>query len=146
MTETFLEPVKTGDQALQAGDTLVALVQYETAFKLNPDPKVMAKLGYCLAKERQQFQKAASYCRGALQAEPTNADHYYQLGRIHLLGKQKGQAIQTFRKGLKLRPRQKIIDELDRLGVRKDPVFASPPRDHFLNRTLGIFMSRLGAR
>ena len=146
MTDSLNNLLLKGEQAMQDGDTLVALLQFEMALKLSPLPGVKSKLAYCLAKERRQYQKAMALCREALEAEPDNPDHYYQLSRIYLVAGQKSQAIKSFRKGLKFKRHQPIIDELTRLGVRKDPVFPSLPREHFLNRSVGILLSKLGTR
>lgn len=146
MTETVAGLVKKGEQAILADETLVALVHFETAYKMDPSLPIQAKLAYCLAKERRQMKKAAQLCRQALQTEPANPDHYYQLGRIYLLARQKRQAIATFRKGLKVKRYQPIIDELQKLGLRKQPVFAALPRDHLINRVAGQVFARLGTR
>jgi len=146
MTDSLNSLMHKGEQAMQSGDTLVALLQFEMAHKLSPLPGVKSKLAYCLAKERRQYQKAMALCREALEAEPNNPDHYYQLSRIYLVAGQKNQAIKSLRKGLKFRRHQPIIDELTRLGARKEPVFSSLPREHFLNRSAGILLSKLGTR
>ena len=41
---------------------------------------------------------------------------------------------------------QPIIDELNRLGARKEPVFSTLPREHVLNRSVGILFTKLGSR
>lgn len=137
------------DQALKAlaqGDTLVALIHLENAHQADPSPRVKSHLAYCLAKEHGQFQKARQLCQQALTLEPTNPEHYCQMGRIYLLARQKKQAILTFRKGLKLGRYQPIIDELRQLGIRKSPVFPSLAREHFLNRSAGRLLTRFGRR
>ena len=146
MTDSLNNLLLKGEQAMQSGDTLVALLQLEMAHALRPLPGIKSKLAFCMAKERRQFQKALELCREALAAEPNNPDHYYQLSRIYLVAGQKTHAIKSLRKGLKFKRHQPIIDELNRLGARKDPVFSSLPREHFLNRSLGILLCRLGSR
>lgn len=138
--------IAKGEQALAGGETLVALVHFETAARIAPLPAIQSALAYCLAKERRQYQKAMQLCREALGSEPADPRHYYHLGRIHLLANQKTQAIAAFRRGLKQQRYQPIIDELRRLGVRKPPIFGSLPRDHFLNKSFGILLTRLGTR
>jgi len=135
-----------GEKALQSGDTLVALMQFETALAIKPLPAIKSRLAYCIAKERRQFQPAMQLCREALQVEPNNPEHYYHLGRIYLAAGQKSKAITTLRKGLKFKRHQPSIDALNRLGWRKSPVFSSLPREHVLNRCAGILMARVGAR
>lgn len=146
MAESYQALLEKGQKALQSGDTLVALVQFETAYQIEPTPGIKSRLAYCLASERHHMQKALNLCREALTAEPANPEHYYQLGRIYLLAARKNKAIASFRKGLKHRRYQPIIDELRKLGLRKEPVFTSLPRGHFLNRSFGRLMSILGAR
>lgn len=146
MTESYSSLIAKAREALRADETLVALVHLESASKIEMTPYVRAALGYCLAKERRQFQKALDLSRAAVHAEPTNPEHYFFLGRIYLLARKKRQAIASFRRGLKLGRYQPIIEELSRLGLRRDPVLTSLPREHALNRILGQVMARLGLR
>jgi len=144
MSDTLNGLLLKGERALENGDTLVALVQFEMAHAIEPLPSIKAKLAFCLAKERQQYQQAMTLCREALQAEPDNPDHYYQLSRIYLIAGQKRQAMKSLRRGLKFKRHQLIIDELNRLGARKEPFFSSLPREHILNRSAGILFAKLG--
>lgn len=146
MEEDFGSLITKGEKALAKGETLVALMHFEQADRLRPSPAVQSALAYCLARERQQFQKAIALCRQALEAEPAQVRHYYHLGRVYLVAGQKPLAITAFRRGLKLQRYQPIIDEMRRLGVRKPPIFTSLPRDHVLNRSFGKLLTRLGAR
>lgn len=144
--ENLHKLVDAGEKALAAGETLVALMHFEAAEQLQPLPAVQSALGYCLAKERRQFQKALALCRAALDNDPADPRHYYHLGRIYLLSNKKALAIASFRRGLKLKRYSPIIEELRRLGVRKPPVFTSLPRDHALNRSIGALLTRIGLR
>lgn len=146
MKEELRKEIAAGEKSLAAGETLVALVHFETAYQLQPLPEVASALGFCLAKERRQYQQALALCRSALEADPADPRHYYHLGRIYLLGNRKAQAITAFRRGLKIRRYQPIIDEMRRLGVRKPPVFATLPREHPLNRSVGALFARIGLR
>lgn len=146
MSDTLDNLLHKGEQALRNGDTLVALLQFEMALAIRPLPGVKSKLAYCLAAERRQYQQAMALCREALNEEPDNPDHYYQLSRIYLVAGQKSQAIKSLRKGLKFKRYQPIIDELTRLGARKEAVFASLPREHFLNRSVGILLTKISLR
>lgn len=146
MSDSLNELLRKGEQALQNGDTLVALLQFETAHAIEPRPGIKSKLAFCLAKERHKYQQAMLLCREALEAEPDNPDHYYQLSRVHMLAGQKSKAIKALRRGLKFKRHQSIIDELTRLGVRKETVFISLPREHILNRCVGALLTKLGIR
>lgn len=146
MDENLGSLIARGEAALANGETLVALMHFETASRLQMVPAVQSALAYCLAKERRQYQQAIALCRQALEAEPAEVRHYYHLGRIYLVANQKPLAITAFRRGLKLRRYQPIIDELRRLGVRRPPVFTSLPRDHVLNKSFGRLLAKLGTR
>jgi len=146
MSNSLESLISKGDRALKTNDTLVALVQFEMAHAMDPRPTVKAKLAYCLARERKQYQQAMALCREALEAEPDNPDHYYQLSRVYLVAGQKNKAIKSLRKGLKFRRHQPSIDALNRLGYRRPPIFTSLPRDHVLNRAAGILFAKLGSR
>lgn len=146
MDEDFNSLITKGEKALANGETLVALMHFETAERIRPVPVVQSALAYCLASERRQYQRAIALCRQALEAEPAEVRHYYHLGRIYLTAGQKPLAITAFRRGLKLQRYQPIVDELRRLGVRKPPVFSSLPRDHALNKLFGRLLTRLGTR
>lgn len=146
MSETTSSLLQKAERALERDETLVALLQLEAAHAIEPLPGVKSKLAYCLARERRQYKQALALCLEALNAEPSNPDHYYQLSRIHLLTGKKQAALKTLRKGLKFKRYQPIIDELNRLGFRKDPYFTSLPREHFLNRSAGILFAKLGSR
>jgi len=144
--EELSKEIASGEKALAAGETLVALMHFETAHQLQPLPEIESALGYCLAKERRQYQQALALCRSALEADPADPRHYYHLGRIYLLGNRKSQAIVAFRRGLKVRRYQPIIDEMRRLGIRKPPIFTTLPREHLLNRSVGALFARIGLR
>lgn len=146
MSDNLHDLMNKGNQALDKGDTLVALLQFETAHAIEALPIIKSKLAFCLAVERREFQRAMLLCREALEADPNNPEHYYRLGRIYITAGQKRKAIQSLRKGLKFKRHQPIIDELTRLGARKPVVFSSLPRDHILNRSAGILLSKLGSR
>ncbi len=144
MDTSSQEMVEKGLNALRQDDTLVALMHLENAVQVQPTPTIQSALAYCLARERRQFQKAQKLCQQALAVEPNNPEHYYMLGRVYVLARQRKRAILTFRKGLKHKRYQPIIDELHRLGLRKNPVFASLEREHFLNRSAGKLLAKLG--
>ncbi|MBE0597810.1 MAG: tetratricopeptide repeat protein [Desulfuromonadales bacterium] len=138
--------ITRGVQAMEEGNTLIALLYFEDATILRRIPMVLSSLGYCLVREHRQVQKGIGLCLEAMQKEPQNALHYLNLGRIYLLAGQKSLALQTFRRGLRCQRNPQIIEELKRLGVRKRPVFSGLKRDHPLNRFFGLILARLGVR
>ncbi len=142
----FLQQVKRGASAAEQGNTLVALSYLESAARLGSTPILASYLGYCLAQERHQFKKGAGLCLEALKQEPEQAIHYLNLGRVYLAAGEKVLAIKTWRKGLRLGRNRLILEELKKLGIRRQPVFRSLPRSHSLNKHFGLFVARLGMR
>jgi len=138
--------LKKGLAAIEEGNTLVALLHFDEAVKIDPTPIALSYLGYCLAREHQQIQKALALCLNALQADPNNPIFYLNLGRVYLLAGHKAKAIKTFRKGLKQGRSPEIIEELKGLGLRGTPAFPSLSRGNFLNKYFGLLLEKLGLR
>jgi tetratricopeptide (TPR) repeat protein len=147
MSETEAEKeFSKGLKLLREGSSLAALACFERAFVLGTRPDYFSYLGFCIARERGQFQKGMHLCREALACEPDNTVHYLNLGRIHLATGNKQEALRVFREGLAHGANQEIADQLNTIGARKPPIVASLGRNHPLNRYLGIILSKLGLR
>lgn len=144
--QSYQQLVRKGTAAAEQGNTLDALVYLESAHRLGSTPILASYLGYCLARERQQFKEAIGLCREALTKEPEQAIHYLNLGRVFLAAREKRLAINTFRQGLKRGRHRLILEELKRLGIRKRPVVPPVSRSHPLNKYLGLLFTRLNIR
>ena len=131
--------------AAEQGQTLLALMELERLSEQSPSPALWSYLGYCLARERQQYRHGQGLCQQALQQDPSNTLHYLNLGRIYLLTGQKAKAIQIFRHGLKLGSDRRILGELKSLGLRRTPVFSSLQRSHLFNRFAGKLRHHLSS-
>jgi tetratricopeptide (TPR) repeat protein len=145
-TQEFRKLVEQGIAAAEQGNTLDALFRLEGAARVASTPQVASYLGYCLARERGEYKRAADLCLEALKLEPAHAVHYLNLGRVYLAAGQKAAAIRTLRRGLKFDKSRAIIQQLKKLGIRKEPVLPSLPRNHPVNKHLGRFLKRLGVR
>ena len=55
-------------------------------------------------------------------------------------------ALQTLRQGMTLGGLPEIEKTLASIGTRKPPVISALPRDHLLNKYLGIILTRLKLR
>lgn len=137
-----------GRKAFKDGKTLNALALCEKACNIEPENMRYQSLwGLCIAYERGMIKEAISICERVLQQEPQKIESYLDIGRVYLIAGLKLRAIEIFRKGLKIDNKNpEIIAELQALGLRKRPVISSLSRDHFLNKYLGIILSRLGFR
>lgn len=135
-----------GKNALDEGRTSIALSCFEEAAKQEESPEIISCLAFCLAKERQDFRRAVSFCRWSISEDPRNSVHYLNLGRILLLDGRKQDAIRVFRDGLLHENNPSIKDELNKIGTRKYPVISTLPREHGINRMLGKLFARIGLR
>jgi Flp pilus assembly protein TadD len=132
--------------ALAAGETAPALALLERALRQEAHPEWHSYLGYCIAKERGQVRRGVELCREALALEGDNPVHYLNLAKIHLVSGKKGEALAVLREGMSVEENAEILALLNRLGTRKPPVLSFLSRDHFLNKTLGLILSRLRLR
>jgi len=144
--QSFQELLSQGVQSIDQGNTMMALMHLEDASKIGNSPALQSYLGFCLARERQQYKRGISMCREATKAEPLNSQYWLNLGRVCLLSGQKRPAMEAFRRGLKVNCNQQIVEELKRLGLRKTPVFNTLDRTHFLNRNVGKVLDSLRLR
>jgi tetratricopeptide (TPR) repeat protein len=136
----------SGLALFKAGNILRALGHFEKAMAERPTSLCASYYAYCVAKERGHVKKGIALCREALEKEPGTPVHYLILARIHLLGRNKDDAITVLREGVQHAPDPEINDLLDHIGVRKQPVVSSMPRDSFVNKYLGLLLSKLGLR
>lgn len=109
-------------------------------------PDMLSLVGFCLARDSHQFKKGVALCEKAIALDSQNTDHYLHLGRIHLLAGHKARAIATFRRGMKIRRDNRLIHELQQIGIRKSPPFASLSRTNVLNIITGKIMQILRLR
>ncbi len=135
-----------GLKALVEGDTRSALSFFERAIEMDDRPAYCSYLAVCIAKEQRHFQLAFTLCEKARAREPENPVHYLNLGKIYLLAGKKADAIRTFKEGLVLGGNPDITEELNKLGVRKRPLFPSLGRGNPLNKGFGILLKKMGLR
>ena len=146
MEQSANDKIQKGVKALEQGNTLVALMEFEEAAKTNSSPILMAYHGHCIALERHEFRKGLALCKQAVEKDPNNSTIWLVFGRTCLLAGMKPAAIKAFRRGLKCGRNPALAAELKRLGKRKSPVIGSLDREHSLNRFLGMMFSKFGLR
>jgi hypothetical protein len=124
----------------------LALVCFEKSIRMEWSPEACSSLAYCRARLKGNYLESIILARKALELEPDNPVHYGNLGRILILSGEVDEGIRMLRQGLHYGEHINIIKELERLGIRKPPVFRRLERGHPLNRNLGQLLSRLGLR
>lgn len=132
--------------AFAAGEYQAALALFERSLKFEDNPLLHSYLGLCIAKERGQVRKGRELCLAALELEPQNPAHYLNLALVYQVAGDKMLTLETLRKGMGVGGSSEIQALLGRLGNRKPPPLRFLHRDHFLNKWLGIALSRLHLR
>ena len=135
-----------GREALDNDHEYLALTCFEQAIRLEWTPEACSGLAFCMAKIKRNYPEAINLARKALDREPKNPVHYKYLGRIYLLAGNNEEGIRILRQGLQYGEKVSIIQELERLGIRKPPIFRNLPRSHPLNRYTGHFLAWIGLR
>ncbi len=139
-------PLDKAIQEAEQGNSLLALMHLEKVPKEGRNPLHTSYLGYCLAIEHGKYREAVNLCKKSIHKAPQNPVCYLNFGRVCLAAGHKNHAIKAFRQSLKIGRTPQVINELQKLGLRKGPVIPALPRDYFLNRYLGLFFNRLGLR
>ena len=132
--------------ALAAKETQSALALLERALRKGDNPAWHSSLGYCIAKERGQVKKGYDLCCESLELEPHNPVHYLNLAKIHLMAGHKSEALDTLREGMAAGGSQEILAFFGEIAPRKPPVFSFLPRQHPLNKWLGLTLHWLRLR
>ena len=135
-----------GLEALAHDDMLTALASFEKARRVENSPVINSYYAFCIAKERGQASKAILLCKESIQKEPNNSVHYLNLGRIQLIENNKAEAIRIFREGLNFEANQQIVEELNKLVIRKPPIISFLKRSNPVNKYLGIILKKLRLR
>lgn len=138
--QTFLQ-FKRGMDAADRGDTANALIYLNQAAEGSESALVSSYLGYCLAKEKKDFDQAVMLCQRAIELEPSNALHYLNMARVLTTMERKGHALKILRRGLQVQRHPQLLQELRRLGLRRRPVFPFLKREHPMNIHLGRALS-----
>ncbi|PLX93072.1 MAG: hypothetical protein C0620_08325 [Desulfuromonas sp.] len=146
MVESYAQLLQKGIKALKHNSPVEALMLFEQANDQHSTPLSRSYLAYCLAKVKGQHQRAISLCKSALRDEPHNSAHYLNLGRIYMNANRKEQAMQIFRRGIKLGPNPELLEELKKFDRRQPLVFPTLPRTHLLNKYSGKLLSFIGFR
>jgi len=130
--------------ALAVGETPTALAKLERALKLKDDHSWYSYLGYCVAKERGQVKRGMELCQRSLAADAANPVHFLNLAKVYLVAGNKRDAVAALRGGMGAGGSDEIVALLNKVGTRKPPVIAGLPRNHPLNKYLGMLRDKLG--
>lgn len=143
MTDEKEQIFTKGVNAINEGNTLLALSIFEKLASSNPTPVINSYYAYCIARERGLVKNAINICKEALEKEPENPYIYLNLGRIYIVSKNIPEAIRILREGLSKGRDDFLIAELNKLGTRRRPILPFLSRKNPINKYLGLIASRL---
>lgn len=143
-----LQLLSDGIRAVEAGNYAAALASLEMALSANEPfpPTAQSAYAVCIAAVNKDLERAVGLCRKAIAVEPCETVHYLQLGRVYLVADKRQDAIRALREGLLYRRDERITRELERIGVRRKPLFDDLARSHPLNRLAGRILGALRFR
>ena len=150
---------RNAEEFFQKGLAALECKQYQTAIKMiqaaieqdrvdgankGTSMRHLSYLGLALVLANGRSEEGLRLCEQATKRDFFDADIFCNLGIALLRNRQKGAAFEAFRKGLALQPKhRRILDELSKVERRESRVFRGLPRNHFLNKTFGIWRHRL---
>ena len=137
---------RKGLEAMQRELYFLARRCFEQALAVAESPEIASDLAYCLAKSGGDSQTAERLAEKALEAEPENSRFCFNLGRVRIMAGAREAGLNTLRKGVQLGGGAEFLAELAKFGTRTPPPIRSLPRNHPLNKYLGIILHRLGLR
>lgn len=139
------ELLNKGLQMLKRGDHANAVFCFEELlFKSDRSPIALACLGLAMARSKLDLRAAEGFCKEAIQKSPKKADYYRSLAEVYMSQRNKGAAIETLKRGLKVdRTNKGILKELKKFGIRQSPPIPFLPRSNPLNKLLGKLRAKL---
>jgi predicted Zn-dependent protease len=149
MTATSLHSAedhyKRGTELLERGRCAAAFEHLSRAYLSDPqNARYRSFYALALALGKGQFLGAAELARAAVRQECESVDLYLNLARIYQAFEFKAAAIRVLRRGLMIAPRDPRLErKLLEFGTRRRSPIQFLPRDHLVNRLLGIARSRM---
>ena len=154
MAETKLD-TQNAEEFFRAGVTLLrrgrdkeALRAFRRARDLAPgEPVFTSFYGMCLATVGGQPRDGVRMCKHAADEEFYRPELYLNLGKAQMAAGNHQAAQEAFREGLSLDPQNRaIVRELERMGIRRRPLFPFLNRRNPLNRWPGVVRHRIGGQ
>lgn len=132
-------------RSLRDGHPEQGLLHVRRALGIAPkNPFYLSYTGLLAAMAEKRFGDGESLCQEALSMRHNHAQLYLNLAEVYHQSGRPSEAIETLEKGMISAGRDfRIRRALEKLGLRKEPVFAFLHRSHPLNRTLGRLRHRL---
>jgi tetratricopeptide (TPR) repeat protein len=121
---------------------------FRRAFEMKgSDPRYMSFYGYTLAKVGGRVKDGLLLCEKAAEKEFYRAELFYNLSQVYLEVGNRKKAYETLRRGLAIdRGNKELVRELEKMGIRKPPVFPFLDRSNTINKLAGKALYKLRLR
>jgi dihydrofolate reductase len=116
---------------------------FETALSFGACAEIASELSFCLASIGAAGPDALRMAEDALQSDPGNLRCRLNLGRVQILAGNRESGLTTLRAGVQLGGGEEFLAELARCSAGHAPAIRSLPRNHPLNRHLGLLLRRM---
>jgi Flp pilus assembly protein TadD len=133
------ELIHQGIELAESGNHAAAHKYFQQAYALHPTgAKVNAWLGYTTAIVENKVGTGMQMCKKAVESGIPDAYFYRNIGKLHLMQKNKRAALGAFATGLVFDKGNKaILKEWKTLGFRRKPFLPFLSRENGLNKFLG---------
>ncbi len=132
-----LKLIETG-KTREALEILRKLVENMPSSIYEIEARYLSYYGYLTGIVSHNYKRGIELCNEAIKREFFHPDFYLNLGRLYLDVNNRNMAVKTFYKGLKVDKKDKgLLKEINKLGIRKRPVFPFWDRQHTINKIAG---------
>ena len=132
-----LKLIETG-KTREALEILRKLVENMPSSIYEIEARYLSYYGYLTGIVSHNYKRGIELCNEAIKREFFHPDFYLNLGRLYLDVNNRNMAVKTFYKGLKVDKKDKgLLKEINKLGIRKRPVFPFWDRQHTINKFAG---------
>lgn len=123
------------------------IAKYEEDRSADVPARLLSYYGLALALGEHRVKEGVSYCTTAIKKEFYHTEFYVNLARVYSIANRRYQAVSVLYKGLKIDTDDPVIlEELQKLGIRRKPVLGFLGRGNVVNKYLGLILSRLQGR
>jgi len=143
-TDAGMSDFKECLKHLRDGHPEEALLHARRALGIAPkNPFYLSYTGLLAALAEQRYGDAEALCREAIDIRHNHAQLYLNLAEVYQNAGRPQEAIEVLERGLVSAGRDfRIRRALEKIGKRRQPVFAFLHRSHPLNRTFGKWRHR----
>jgi len=114
---------------------------FRKAFKQDPDnPLYLSYYGLIVALAENNLQDGINFCRAAIYRAAYEPQCYLNLCKVYSKAGQRKKALEALLEGLNFEKNNSLLKmEMKRMGIRRKPFLSFLPRNHFLNKSIGMY-------